>query len=116
MEKGDVIETRVKREYRYPIEYAGEDIREWNPYLLNRLSTEEVCALDRGNIDRIDEILEDSGIGSDAYSSFAKAEMERDGFEVFHTETYREGEEMVVICHAIEYQNNDQGFGVFSLN
>lgn len=116
MEKSRFIETRVKREYRYPIEFAGEDIRNWCPSMLTRLTTEEVCAIDRGNINSISEILEESGIGNDAYSSFARAEMEKDGYEVFHTETYGEGDAMVVICHAIKYEDDSPRFNSFSLN
>lgn len=116
MFKDTAMETRVKQEFRYPLEYAGEDIRKWCPSMLNRLTAREVCEIDRGNVDSIYEIISDCGISQEAYSAFAVSEMEKDGYDVFHTETYRDGEEIIVICHAIKYERHAPDFNVLSLN
>lgn len=106
------IERRgVRQTFVYPLEFACEDIVNWHPSYLYRMSVEEVCTLSKSNEDLIYEILEDNGIAEEAYSNMAKDEMTKNGFDVYDSEVYREGDKIIVICYALlPEEADDKGF------
>lgn len=98
----------ISRKFVYPLEFAGEDIEKWHPSSFYGMSVRDICSLSRSTEDQIFEILEYNGITNETYGTIAMDEMKKDGFDVYDTELYREGDNIIVICYALLPDERDE--------
>lgn len=105
---------RVYFERRFPLHEISNDIRNHYPSLLYRLSVDEINALDKNDMNRIEEIIEESQIINELVSSYI-LEIEERGYPVYDSEVRRIGEEVIIRCYAIS-PDMPEGVTLFSLN
>jgi hypothetical protein len=83
------------------IEDMAEYLRTFFPKVLNSLSTEEICAMDRGNIERSVEIIEKYGIAEDIVSNLSKELMEGHEIYVLDSAISRMDDDMIIDLYCL---------------